>query len=33
MHVRKVAEEVEDEAPEAPVSEDDAAEEEGGDSE
>ena len=33
MHVRKVAEEIEDEAPEAPVSEDDAAEEEGGDSE
>ena len=33
MHVRKVAEESEDEAPEAPVSEDDAAEEEGDDSE
>ncbi len=33
MHVRKVAEEIEDEAPEAPVSEDDEAEEEGGDSE
>jgi len=34
MHVRKVAEEVEDEAPEAPAIEgDDAAEEEGGDSE
>ena len=33
MHVRKVVEEIEDEAPEAPVSEDDEAEEEGGDSE
>ena len=32
MHVRKVVEEIEDEAPEAPVSEDDEAEE-GGDSE
>ena len=33
MHVRKVVEEIEDEAPVAPVSEDDEAEEEGGDSE
>ncbi len=33
MHVRKVVEEIEEEAPEAPVSEDEAASEEGGDSE
>ena len=33
MHVRKVVEEVEETAPEAPVSEDDEAAEEGGDSE